>query len=81
MIDYKRLALAETHPLRVRILEALDGSEMSPTMLADEFDEPLGNVSYHVKSLLDFGFLRLEKTEPRRGAVEHFYCVVAEASA
>ena len=35
--------------------------------------EPLGNVSYHVKTLLEYDCVELVKTEPRRGAVEHFY--------
>ncbi|HEX4304542.1 MAG TPA: hypothetical protein VHZ54_00760, partial [Solirubrobacterales bacterium] len=38
-----------------------------------ELDEPLGNVSYHVKTLLEYDCVELVKTEPRRGAVEHFY--------
>jgi hypothetical protein len=45
----------------------------SPNLLATAMDEPLGNVSYHVKTLLEYDTLELVKTEPRRGAVEHFY--------
>lgn len=62
------------HPLRIRILQRLaDGSTASPNRLSQEFDEPLGNVSYHVKTLLEYNCVELVKTEPRRGAVEHFY--------
>ncbi|MGN6588459.1 MAG: ArsR/SmtB family transcription factor [Solirubrobacterales bacterium] len=61
------------HPLRVRILSSLSKGISSPNQLAQELDEPLGNVSYHVKTLLDYDCVELVKTEPRRGAVEHFY--------
>lgn len=68
------LAKAKGHPLRVRIMQAIvDGLAASPNTLAVLLEEPLGNVSYHVKTLLELGCLELAKTEPRRGAVEHFY--------
>jgi DNA-binding MarR family transcriptional regulator len=77
---WERLARAETHALRIRILNALSADEASsPNELAKVLEEPLGNVSYHVKSLVKTGFLELEKTEPRRGAVEHFYRVAVPA--
>jgi DNA-binding transcriptional ArsR family regulator len=53
--------------------ERTDGPGISPNMLSSELDEPLGNVSYHMKELLKFDCVELVKTEPRRGAVEHFY--------
>lgn len=68
------LISALKHPLRIRILQRLaDGSMGSPNQLSQEFGEPLGNLSYHVKTLLEYNCVRLVKTEPRRGAVEHFY--------
>jgi DNA-binding transcriptional ArsR family regulator len=69
----QQLAKALAHPLRVRILTALHRGISSPNQLAQELDEPLGNVSYHVKTLLEYDCVELVKTEPRRGAVEHFY--------
>lgn len=68
-------AKAVAHPLRLRILETIEqlGGVASPNQIAGVVDEPLGNVSYHVKTLLEYGWLELVKTEPRRGAVEHFY--------
>lgn len=69
----QQLAKALAHPLRVRILSSLHKGISSPNQLAQELEEPLGNVSYHVKTLLEFGCVELVKTEPRRGAVEHFY--------
>lgn len=69
----QQLAKALAHPLRVSILTSLQRGISSPNQLAQELGEPLGNVSYHVKTLLEYGCVELVKTEPRRGAVEHFY--------
>jgi DNA-binding transcriptional ArsR family regulator len=69
----QQLAKALAHPLRVRILSSLNKGISSPNQLAQELGEPLGNVSYHVKTLLEYDCVELVKTEPRRGAVEHFY--------
>lgn len=51
----------------------LDEQEASPVVLADKLKEPLGTVSYHVRTLYDLGLLELVRTRPRRGATEHFY--------
>lgn len=75
----QRLMKALGHPMRLRILMRLSQKTMSPNQLAQELEERLGSVSYHVRVLLDIGFLELVKTEPRRGAVEHFYRAIARA--
>jgi DNA-binding transcriptional ArsR family regulator len=64
---------AMAHPLRLRILGALEHRTASPSELAQELDAPLGNVSYHVRQLHGLGLLKLVKETPRRGAVEHYY--------
>jgi DNA-binding transcriptional ArsR family regulator len=64
---------AMAHPLRLRILGALEHRTASPSELADELGAPLGNVSYHVRQLHGLGLLKLVKETPRRGAVEHYY--------
>src|SRR4051794_25939472 len=70
----ERLAKALSHPLRPRILERLDeGGVASPNQLADALGERLGNVSYHVRILCELGLVELVRTEPHRGALEHFY--------
>jgi DNA-binding transcriptional ArsR family regulator len=69
----QRLAKALTHPVRMRVLTLLNQKVASPSELAGELDEPLGNVSYHVRMLLDLGLIELVGTTPRRGAVEHHY--------
>lgn len=75
------LAKMRSHPLRVRILNEIGDGVMSPNGLANALGEPLGNVSYHVKTLVEGNALVLVKTEPRRGAVEHFYKVVGSSPA
>ena len=72
VIDPK-LAKALAHPLRVQLLNVLNERVSSPNQLSKELGEPLGNVSYHVKVLLDYDCVELVKREPRRGAIEHFY--------
>jgi DNA-binding transcriptional ArsR family regulator len=70
----ERLAKAFSHRLRLRILRRLAESGVaSPSELAHALREPLGNVSYHVRILRELDCLELVRTEPRRGALEHFY--------
>lgn len=69
------LMRALVHPLRLPILRRAARRRVSPKELADEFDAPLGNVSYHVRELHAAGFLRRVGTVPRRGSIEHFYRV------
>jgi DNA-binding transcriptional ArsR family regulator len=70
----ERVAKALSHRLRRRILKRLsEHGVASPSELADALGEPLGNVSYHVRVLRELDCLELVRTEPRRGALEHFY--------
>lgn len=69
----RRLMKALGHPLRVRALEVLNERVASPSELARELGEPLGNVAYHVKILEENEAIELVRTAPVRGALEHFY--------
>ena len=73
------LVRALAHPLRARILGALQERRASPRELSEEFGEPLGNVSYHVRTLANLKLIKLVKKTPRRGAIEHHYVAVASA--
>lgn len=68
-----RVIKALAHPLRMELLAALNKRVASPKELAEELGERLPNVSYHVRVLLDAECIELVRTEPRRGALEHFY--------
>lgn len=70
------LLKAISHPLRHRLLGLLDNRTASPNELARELGLPLGRVSYHIRLLADLGAIELVRTEPRRGALEHFYRAV-----
>jgi DNA-binding transcriptional ArsR family regulator len=67
------VAKALAHPLRARILTALEGRTASPSELASELEVPLGVLSYHVRRLTALGLVKLVRRVPRRGAVEHYY--------
>src|SRR4051794_26939113 len=72
-----RIAKALAHPLRARILARLGEPVASPGDLAVELGAPLGVVSYHVRMLRDYECVELVRTEPRRGALQHFYRATA----
>lgn len=99
MINYALIGETLLHPTKRAILAVFDDGDekqiWSPTGLAEEIDEPLGNVSYHVKDLAgivpprfdkpsrfaDKPLLVLVDTRPRRGALEHFYALAPRARA
>jgi DNA-binding transcriptional ArsR family regulator len=72
-----RIAKALAHPLRARILQRLGERVASPGELAVELSAPLGVVSYHVRMLRDYDCIELVRTEPVRGALQHFYKATA----
>lgn len=80
-IDWERLARAETHPVRVDVLELLrvdGGRALSPTEIACELQLPLSNVAYHVGELAKAGFVVPVAHWNTRGATEHFFCLEGE---
>ena len=72
-IDDPRYVKALGHPLRVRILALLQERTASPRELAQWLDATLGTVSYHVRTLHDFGLIELVRTSQVRGAIAHHY--------
>jgi DNA-binding transcriptional ArsR family regulator len=64
---------ALSHPLRVQILRLLEEKDMSPVEVSAELGLPVNRVSYHMRQLARFDLIKLVKTTPRRGAVEHHY--------
>jgi DNA-binding MarR family transcriptional regulator len=75
-LNWQLLARANTHPLRISILEVLNldgGRTLSPKDMSLELQTPLSTVNYHVTQLNKFGLLELKGERQVRGAVEHFY--------
>ena len=67
------LAKALAHPTRRRILQIVSDRVASPREIAVELDQPIGRVSHHVRWLAARDYVELVDTQPRRGALEHFY--------
>jgi DNA-binding IclR family transcriptional regulator len=75
-VNWQLLARANTHPLRISILEVLGmdgGRTLSPSDLSYELRAPLSNVNYHVTELFRTGLIELAGERRVRGATEHFY--------
>lgn len=78
--DDNDLLTALRHPLRRRILRRMDEQKpISPRELSHMLHEPLSNVSYHVRVLLDCAAVTLVDTQPVRGSMQHFYCSAIDA--
>lgn len=70
-----QLAAALSHPTRVGVMSILVEGPASPRQLAEAIDEPLNNVTYHLKQLRELGCIELDRTEQRAGGrvIERFY--------
>ena len=78
-MNWELLARANTHPLRVSILEVLGldgGRTLSPKDLSLELRASLSTVNYHVTELRKCGLLEVVDERQVRGAIEHFYRTV-----
>lgn len=84
MINYELIGEATLHPIQRCVLEAMtkDAALTSPKKLSDFLGKPLPTVSYHMRILSGTEkhspfrkrpLLKLLRTEPRRGAMEHIY--------
>lgn len=61
------------HPHRAYCLTVFSDRTTSPSAIAAELGVPVNDLAYHVRRLRDEGAIELVKTEPVRGANEHFY--------
>jgi DNA-binding transcriptional ArsR family regulator len=69
-----RLHRALAHPLRARMVQALQTGPKSATELSMQLDERLGNTAYHLKILRsDGGILEYAGGRRARGAFERYY--------
>lgn len=70
----ENLLTALGHPLRRSILRTMaDGKPVSPRELSETLAQPLSNVSYHVRVLVQSEAVTLVSTKPARGSIQHFY--------
>jgi DNA-binding transcriptional ArsR family regulator len=88
--DRATICAALQHPLRVRILEALEGGDRSPSQFLQEglfpaenfksFGQALSSVAYHFRELQKAGCIEVVGEHQRRGAIEKVYrsCALVE---
>jgi len=69
---------ALAHPLRQRILELMIEAPITTKQVADRIGEKPTKLYHHVDTLEAVGFIRLVKTQKKRGTVEKYYEAVAE---
>jgi DNA-binding transcriptional ArsR family regulator len=78
--DDNNLLAALRHPLRRQILRLMASEEaISPRELSGLLEQPLSNVSYHVRVLADCDAVALVRTVPVRGSMQHFYRTAVDA--
>lgn len=75
--DYEVMAWrlgAVAHTDRLRIVQLMrDKKVRTPKDIAAALELPLGSAAYHVRFMAEREVLELVRTEPRRGALSHFY--------
>jgi DNA-binding transcriptional ArsR family regulator len=66
---------ALNHPARRQILRQLSGreAERSPSEMAEAATFSLSGISFHARVLCELQVTRCTRTQPVRGALEHFY--------
>jgi DNA-binding transcriptional ArsR family regulator len=85
VLNWEAIARAEVHPTRFAILEQMlsDPPEGDPgwsgKTLADALGVPLGEISYHVRTLRAAGLVVEVGKRQARGAMQTFYRLSDEA--
>ena len=70
-LDWERITRAALHPTQQALMDLLAGGRIAaPVDLEAELGEPLGAINYHMRRLASRGWVRLVRTEPRRGATK-----------
>ncbi len=66
---------ALNHPARRQILRQLGDPELerSPSEMAEAASFSLSGISFHARVLCELQVTRCTRTQPVRGALEHFY--------
>lgn len=70
---------ALSHPLRQRILSLLYYQELTNKQLAEKLEETPAKVYFHVKELLNAGFIHLTKEKPNKSIIEKYYSTSAHS--
>src|ERR1700709_1026792 len=69
----RRLGRGVSHPLRAQLLAIPNPTPPGASELEEVLDEPLSNISYHVRELWLWGLIEVVGTERVRGATKTIY--------
>jgi hypothetical protein len=81
VVNWEAVARAETHPLRLRIVERaarLPDCRFSAKDLSDEWGDSLGTLSYHLRELHAQRLLAKAGDRTERGATQRYYRAAAK---
>jgi DNA-binding transcriptional ArsR family regulator len=78
-VENAALGAIVAHPVRCRLMAVFADRVASPNEVAHQFGMPVGDVSYHVRTLKDAGLIELVEERPVRGSTEHFYRAVIKS--
>ncbi|HEX6780396.1 MAG TPA: hypothetical protein VF125_00035 [Solirubrobacterales bacterium] len=73
----QELIKALSHPVRVEILEKLQGRIASPVELSLEMERSTGVIAYHASTLLRCGCLELVGSGLHGGGIENFFGITS----
>ena len=80
MAMYKKADLI-LHPIRIQILIALSGNQMTSQQLADVLrDIPQATLYRHINRLAEAGIIEVVEERPSRGTIEKVYSVDTRSS-
>jgi len=71
----QELVKALSHPVRLEILDYLQGRVASPAEISAEIGHSQSVVSYHTGTLVSCGCLELVESRARRGGIENFFAI------
>lgn len=71
--EERAISHSVNHEIRLDALSIFHERVASPKEIQKALNVPLATASHHVKELFEADMIELVKTEPRRGAVEHYY--------
>jgi len=75
----QELVKALSHPVRLEILEKLQGRIASPLELSQEMNTTPGVVAYHASTLLRCGCLELVGSGSHGGGIENFFGITSRS--
>jgi hypothetical protein len=69
----ERIAYVVKHPYRIDALAILNERTASIAEIGEVMKVPASRLEHHIKDLHDAGCIEIVRSEPRRGAYEHYY--------